>query len=52
MKLGLNVNMMSVTLRTVVPVHKAHVLRVGAMLPVKVDTGDPTLCVVDWDAVA
>ncbi len=51
MKLGLNVNMMSVTLRTVVPVHKAHVLQVGTMLPVRVDNGDPNLVVVDWDAV-
>jgi hypothetical protein len=52
MKIGLNVNMISVTVRTVVPVHKAHVLQIGAMVPVRVDTGDPNLCVIDWDAVA
>lgn len=52
MKLDLTVNMVSVVLRTVVPVQHAHRLQPGATIPVKVDPNDATRCAVDWASMA
>jgi hypothetical protein len=52
MKLDLTVNMVSVLLRTVVPVQHAHRLQPGATIPVKVDPDDATRCAVDWGSLA
>lgn len=48
MKLDLTVNLQSVVLRSVVPVQHVSRLQPGASLPVKVDPGDASLCIVDW----
>lgn len=52
MKLDLTVNLVSVILRTVVPVQHAHRLQAGAPIPVRVDPDDATRCAVDWAALA
>ena len=52
MKLDLTVNLVSIVLRTVVPVQHVHRLQPGATIPVKVDPDDATKVAIDWDALA